>query len=195
MQHIVFIIPPANFRDEEILIPAEILGKVPVHIDIASTARKMVKGVKGKLLRPTLTLEELNTDSYDAVVVVGGPGTKKFLWGYKPLLVFLQSAHRQHKLICGICAGSVVLAHAGILKDVAATTFDSEEYIKELRKAGAQYTAADLVWTGDIITASGPQAAGKFGEEIRHALEIRSNAEKKVHESISIPLATPFNDV
>src|ERR1035437_1506337 len=198
MKKVVFIIPPENFRDEELLSPLGLLKKKGILTDVASTEIKSIRGVKGAHVKSTLKISDINLPEYDAVIVVGGEGTEKHLWNYKPLRELFILANQKGKIIGGICAGSVVLAHTGLLKGMKATTFPSESFIKELKNSGAVYTGRGLEYDDTIITASGPAAADEFGKAIIHALNSKSKGRVhkrvSVHESETIPMTTPFDD-
>jgi putative intracellular protease/amidase len=49
--------------------------------------------------------------------------------------------------------------------------YEDKSTIADLTKGGAQYEKTDVVISGNIITASGPQAAEKFAKAI--ALSVR----------------------
>lgn len=190
MKKILCIIPPHDFRDEEFNIPLSIFESASYLVDVASTATGDVVGVKGSIVRPDKLLGDLSHEDYDAFVVVGGSGTKKYLWENTTLHKLLKKAYMNNRLISGICAGSVVLARAGLLKNIPSTTFQSEDYIDELKKAGAQNTGSELEVHGNLITASGPDAAHKFARAICQRLEMTSN-----HKTMVMPEKNPFFDL
>lgn len=72
------------------------------------------------------------------------------------------------KIVGAICIAPVTLARAGLLKNKKVTTYSST--INDIKSAGAKYTGNDVERDGNIITASGPAAAQKFGEAIVKAL-------------------------
>lgn len=192
MKEVVFIVPPEKFRDEELFAPMEQLRKIPVHIEIASTLVKTIQGVKGAKIDSTLNIADVGPDDFDAYIVVGGLGTHQHLWYNKQLHELLHDASQKGKLIAGICSGSVVLAHAGLLKGKRATTFQSESYIDELLKAGAIYKAHNIEMSGNIITASGPEVANEFGKEISSYL--RNSLGHKMLESVTVPYKNTYHD-
>ena len=75
------------------------------------------------------------------------------------------------KVLAAICIAPAILADAGVLEGVRATSFSSER--GRLRKGGARYTGAAVEWDGLIITGSGPMAASQFGRAIADALTSR----------------------
>ncbi|MHC4062693.1 MAG: DJ-1/PfpI family protein, partial [Planctomycetota bacterium] len=72
------------------------------------------------------------------------------------------------KVLAAICIAPVVLANAGLLNGVRATSFLSER--ETLQVAGAEFTGAPVERDGLIITASDPSAANLFGRAIADAL-------------------------
>ncbi|HRH67020.1 MAG TPA: DJ-1/PfpI family protein [Bacteroidia bacterium] len=192
MKNVVFIVPPELFRDEELFRPMEILNKSGIHTEIASTAVKTITGMKGVPVTSSRKINQIDPEDYEMFVVIGGSGTQTHLWRHQPLLDLLSRADKAGKLIAGICAGSVVLAHAGLLNHKNATTFAAVNFINELKNSGAVYTQNEVEVSGNIITGSGPDAAKEFGKALVYAL---GNKKDYTHESISIPLHSPFDDI
>lgn len=192
MKKVVFIVPPELFRDEELLRPMEILNAEGIQTDIASTVVKSVTGMKGTVINATIKISEIDPEVYSSIIVIGGTGTQTHLWNYRPLLLILKRSYEEGKLIGGICSGSVVLAHAGILTGKKATTFPAISFFTELKRSGAIYNPVNIEITGNIITGSGPDAAIEFGKAVANALKEHQGT---FHESVSIPLNTPFNDI
>lgn len=61
-----------------------------------------------------------------------------------------------------ICLAPVCLANAGVLSGKKATVYPDE--VAGLKSAGALYTGARVEVDGRIVTASGPESTGEFGE-------------------------------
>ena len=99
---------------------------------------------------------------------IGGSGAKEYFNNKYAQGIAKQAAEKK-KVLGAICIAPTILANAGVLKGVSATSFPSEE--SQLRSAGAKYTGSDVERDGLIITGSGPQAATQFGQAIVKALE------------------------
>jgi protease I len=164
---VLMIIAPANFRDEEFKEPYTLLTEVGVSITVASTDTVAATGMLGMVVKPDIILDQVNVDSFDAVVVIGGSGCTK-LYDNTVLHKILQQFNDQGKTIGAICLAPVILARAGILADKKATVYSSAK--DDISKCGAQYTSHDVETDGTIITASGPQAANDFARTILKAL-------------------------
>ncbi len=97
-------------------------------------------------------LDEL-TDP-DVIVVPGGVGTRA-LGPDHPITAWVAACHRTTRYTTSVCTGSIVLAAAGLLDGLTATTHWS--CYEELRALGARPTAERVVEHLDrrIITAAG----------------------------------------
>jgi len=76
MAKIVMIIAPERFRDEELFVTKEELEKAGHETVIASSVKGICSGSRGGFATATLTLNEVQASDYDAVVFVGGGGSK-----------------------------------------------------------------------------------------------------------------------
>ena len=163
----VMIIAQNNFRDEELLKPKEVLEKNGVIVTVASSSLKESTGTLGAKVKPDILFTNINVADYDAVIFVGGSGASEY-WDNPTAHKIANEANNAKKIVGAICIAPVTLAKAGLLKDKKATTFSST--INDIKSAGAKYTGAEVEIDGNIITASGPAAAQKFGETIVKAL-------------------------
>jgi transcriptional regulator GlxA family with amidase domain len=90
--------------------------------------------------------------SPDVVVVPGGFGTRALL-DREPLLEWLRGAHETSTWTTSVCTGSLLLAAAGLLDGVRATTHWVARDI--LRDLGAEVVDERVVIDGKIATAAG----------------------------------------
>ena len=91
----------------------------------------------------------------DVVVVPGGIGTRALLQPGTPILEWLRVVHPSTRFTTSVCTGALVLAAAGLLDGLTATTHWAN--YDELRALGAEPTAQRVVEHLDrrIITAAG----------------------------------------
>lgn len=168
---ILMVIAEKGFRDEELLIPQKEFIKNGFKVIVASTSSGEAIGKFGAKVKPDAEVSKVNFLDYDAIVVVGGPGSKDYLWNNKVLLKGLADAFVKEKVISAICISPVVLAKAGVLNGKKATIFPDSWGINELKKAGAIYVSQSVVVDGKIVTGDGPDAATKFAQEIMKLLK------------------------
>lgn len=167
----LFVVAQENFRDEEYMVPKDVLERGGVAVITASPDGGIAKGMLGAKVKTDLKLREVNPSDYDAVVVVGGSGSPKHLWGNVELERILKSAAGNGKVVAAICLSGAALAKAGVLKGRNATVFETPDSLNALRDGGASYVRKDVVVDGRVITASGPAAAETFGKKIIEALK------------------------
>jgi transcriptional regulator GlxA family with amidase domain len=91
----------------------------------------------------------------DVVVVPGGTGTRRLL-DDEQILGWLRRAHESSRWTTSVCTGSLLLAAAGILDGLEATTHWLE--LETLSRYGAQPVARRVVEQGKVMTAAGVSA-------------------------------------
>ena len=164
---IVMIIAPQNFRDEELLQPKNILTEKGAKVTVASASLEIAKGMLGAEIKPDMLTSDIKPEDWDAIILIGGTGSSVY-WNDPSVHSLLNEAVKQNKIVGAICIAPVTLANAGILSGKKATVFSSE--VQKLKDKGAECTGKDVERDGNIITASGPQAAKEFGNAIVQAL-------------------------
>jgi protease I len=177
MAKVLFILAKEGFRDEEFLVPAEILQNKGHQIFVASNTNKGNKaiGADGAEVIVDVSLDEVNVKDYDMIVFVGGPGALENLDNEKSYRIARETVENK-KHLAAICISPTILAQSGVLKNKKATVWSSASYkesIEILKKNGAEYVDEPVVVEdgGYLITANGPKAAKEFGDALSRALE------------------------
>ena len=106
-------------------------------------------------------------DRPDIVVVPGGLATRKLLAG-DPLIDWLRAVHPTTTWTTSVCTGSLLLAAAGLLDGLDATTHWLAE--DALNALGAKYTHERVVCRGKIITAAGVSSGIDMGLVLANAI-------------------------
>ncbi len=91
----------------------------------------------------------------DVVVVPGGAGTRALLHD-REVRDWLRAAHAGSRWTTSVCTGSLVLAAAGLLEGVEATTHWAAR--DELGRLGARYVERRVVEHERIVTSAGVSA-------------------------------------
>ncbi|HWF52516.1 MAG TPA: DJ-1/PfpI family protein [Solirubrobacteraceae bacterium] len=135
--------------------PYEVLGHIPgAQLVFAATGTGPVRSGDGALaIMADASLNEI--DSCDVLVVPGGPGTNQAITDGS-LVAWVRRIHATTRWTTSVCTGSVVLAAAGLLDGVEATTH--WQAIDTLEALGARYTAQRVVTRGKIMTSAGVSA-------------------------------------
>ncbi|HEX9653714.1 MAG TPA: DJ-1/PfpI family protein [bacterium] len=165
---VLIILAHNNFRDEEYQAAREKLEKSGAKIIVASTIKKGAAGSQGMKLDPDLLIDDVNGQEFDAVVFIGGTGASQY-WHDVTAHEIARQAAEKGKIIAASSHAAVTLAVAGLLTGKRATGHVSIH--EKLSVQGAILTGSKLERDGNIITASGPNAAREFAEALAQALK------------------------
>lgn len=169
---ILMVIPPSQYRDEELNTPRELFLEEGFDVTVASTETGVAEGMLGATETVEHTIDGLNVMDYDAMVIVGGMGSPEYLWQSDVLRRHVkQLAEANGKVLASICLSGAVLGLAGVLNGKRATVYETLESKQALEANGATYTGDALTVDGATITANGPEAASDFGHAIIKALQ------------------------
>lgn len=165
---ILMIVAPKNFHDEEYLQPKQAFEAQGFEVKTASLTSS-ASGMLGLEIKTDLLLDEVNVDSYDAIVFVGGSGASVYFTNIKALEIARKAAAKE-KTIGAICIAPAILANAGVLARRKATVFPDKRLIENLKDKGAFYVNSNVIGDDNIITADGPNSARLFAKKIIETL-------------------------
>jgi len=158
--------------------PYEVLSRVP-GVDLCFVAAEPgVKRSDNGLLAIVADHAVADMPRPDIVLVPGGHG-EVHVREDERILDWLRTAHETTRFTTSVCTGSLVLAAAGLLDGVRATTHWTG--MAELGRLGAVPVHERVVREGKIITAAGVSsgidmaitlAAELAGEEIAQAIQL-----------------------
>ncbi len=136
--------------------PYEVLQRLPgATVTFVGERKGMVRTDNGFLgLNVDATFDEVPHP--DVVVIPGGVGTRPLVANPDhPIFDWVRGAHETSRFTTSVCTGSLVLAAAGLLDGLTATTHWGA--YESLRKLGAEPTGQRVVEHLDhrIITAAG----------------------------------------
>lgn len=128
-----------------------------------------------------LSIEEINIDNYDALVIPGGFGMAGFFKdGKNPKIQdIIQKFYKKNKIIIGVCTGAILLGETGILKNKKATTYflDNERYFKQLKKFDTISIKETIVRDENIFTTANPESALRMAFILLEILTDKKNCD------------------
>ena len=169
---VAMIIAYKDFRDEEYLIPKEILQAQHAIISTVSTENGKAIGTFGATANVDVLIKNLDVRNFEIVLFIGGEGMVEHIDDANFHRVAIDAA-RARKILGAICVSPCVLAKAGLLAGKRATVWHSETNkttIKILQDNNAIFVDEPVVVDGNIITANGPTAAKEFANRLTEML-------------------------
>jgi putative intracellular protease/amidase len=150
MQIAFFLFPGITALDA--VGPYEVLQRLPgAEVVFVATEPGPQRTDNGALaLTADVSIDEVT--SPDILVMPGGFGTRALMQDEK-VLSWVRTVHETSTWTTSVCTGSLVLAAAGLLEGLEATTYWSQ--LPVLAKYGAKPTGRRVVEQGKIFTAAG----------------------------------------
>jgi putative intracellular protease/amidase len=158
--------------------PYEVLSRIPGAEVIFVAAEPGPKRTETKMLSIIAETSFDDLSEPEILVVPGGYGTRA-LMGDKGHLDWLRASHETSEWTTSVCTGSLLLAAAGILDGLEATTYWIE--LETLESYGARPVRRRVVEQGKVMTAAGVSAgidmaltlaARIAGNEVAEAIQL-----------------------
>ena len=151
-EHKVALFLADGFETIEALTVADILFRAGIPCTkVSVTGSTVVMSSHKVAVVADTTIDALDFDSFDMLVLPGGiPGTPN-LRACAPLMEQIASFHDNGRTIAAICAAPSIFAELGFLTGIRATCNPSVE--ESLIFGGADLVREDVVTSGNIITS------------------------------------------
>jgi protease I len=121
----------------------------------------------GYKVESDLTFEEVNTDEYEAILVLGGRAPE-YLRHNDKLLSIVRDFHTAEKWVFSICHGIQVLIAAGLTEGKNMTCYENVRY--ELETKGGVFCTEQAIRDGQFVTGQTWQSHPEFYREIFNCL-------------------------
>lgn len=163
---VVFVVANEGYQPIEYAVPKKLLEQSGITVLTASNKLAPAIAKDGSNCAVDMLIQDIKIDDVDGVFIVGGPGALDALDNQITYQMLKQAAAAQKK-IGAICISTRILAQAGLLNDKQATGWNGDNELPGIYKQhNVHYKAHDVVRDGDILTATGPEAAREYGEQI-----------------------------
>jgi protease I len=181
----VLIVATDGFEQWELFGPRQILQQRGAEVVLASLKRDPIQATvhddPGKTIRPDLTIDEVNPDDFDALILPGGVRNPDTLRLHGNAIELIKAFDRQGKPIGAICHGPWLLVEADLLRGRTATSWGSIR--TDLRNAGANVIDEAAVTDGNIVTSRNPDDVEPFTNAIIDLIENIPEVEEIRHPS------------
>ncbi|MBI5427811.1 MAG: DJ-1/PfpI family protein [Nitrospinae bacterium] len=167
---IMLAIPKNQFDEEELFETRAVLESAGARTIVLSKTGQEAGGMKKTRFKPDGMIVDWNKQAgvaakYDAVLVIGGKGSEKFLWDDPILPQILTDHYRAGKIVGASGLSVAVLARAALLGGEASGP-DYAPFLKELAGSGTVRTDRAVTCCGKVVSASGGEASREFAETI-----------------------------
>ena len=169
----VLLLLAEGFEEIEALGTADILRRMNVSVTTAALEKNHVTGSHNITVTADALLNDVDTATFDAVVLPGGlPGSLN-LYNDERVINILYNFAGENKVTAAICAAPMVLDKAGLLEKCSFTMYPAEDLYKYLRD-NKRPVADRVVTDGKVITGKGPGATAEFAAAVAAALDVSS---------------------
>ncbi len=161
MTKILFLIPPENFRDEELVKIKKVLEKEGVETEVVSTAVGKAVGMLGAEEEVKKSVYEIKPKEYEALVIPGGIGIS-LISEDKKIHNLIKKFFDRKKPVVALSNGILLLIKADVLenKKISAQGIDEEV----LKKKKLKLSENEIEIDENLITCSNPKKAEEVGK-------------------------------
>ncbi len=170
----VLMIATDGFEQDELFKPRQALLDAGVKVTLASIGTDAIQGVvndseKGESITPDLSLDDVDTDDYDALVLPGGVGNPDKMRLQERAIEIVTEFMEDDKIVAAICHAPWLLVEADVVDSRRVTSWPSVR--TDLENAGADVVDEEVVVDGNLITSRKPDDIPAFNAAILEALE------------------------
>ncbi len=163
------ILTADQFEDMEVMYPLFRLLEAGWKVDVAAPEIKAIHGEFGYAeLEPVITIDEVNPDKYDLLVIPGGSpdGAPLTVSKLKKAQEITKSFFKKGKPVASICHGPWTLAAAGVVNGKHLTSFWHDGVPESVKKAGGVWEDNEVVVDGNLVTSRWPADLPAFMREV-----------------------------
>ena len=162
------ILTANEFEDMEVFFPYFRLLEEGVEVDVAAPQTGVIHGEHGYSLTIAKTIDEVDPDKYDLLVVPGGSpdGAPATVRKVKKAQEIAKSFFAKNKPVASICHGPWLLVSADLVRGRHLTSYWHDGVPEEIQATGGIYEDKDVVVDGNLVTSRWPMDLPAFVREM-----------------------------
>ncbi len=177
----VAILATDGFEQSELFEPKKALEDAGAEVSIVSLKSGEIKGWDekdwGRKVKVDLTIDEANSDDFDALQLPGGVINPDLLRTNEKVLSFVKSFFDKGKPVAAICHAPWTLINAEVVKGREMTSYHTIR--KDLENAGAKWVDKEVVVDNGLVTSRNPDDIPAFNKKmIEEIAEGKHNQQK-----------------
>lgn len=171
----VYILLGDGFETAEALVPADLMRRAGIEVALVGVNGKRVVSGQGVAVEADITMQEVDFDKLEMVMLPGGLGGVDAINASIPAITLLQRAATAGRWVTAICAAPTILAHQGLLDRRNAIVYPGME--EDMYSAIVQ-VGQKIVRDGRFITAQAAGSSFDFGLKLIEVLRGEDAAER-----------------
>lgn len=164
----VAILLGTGFEEAEAIVPADLLRRAGVEVTLVGLDGRQVVSSHNITVTADLTLEELDREQVDMLMLPGGLGGVEAISSNMHAQALLQYCYDHGRWLAAICAAPTILANLGMLDRRKAVCYPGME---ELMGSAVVQMCSPVVVDGHIITGEAAGSAYPFGLKLVEILK------------------------
>jgi protease I len=168
----VLILATDGFEQDELFLPRQALLDAGARVTLASIKTDPITGEKGgekgRSITPDVTLGQVDTEDFDALLLPGGVGNPDKLRIQGRAVEIVQEFMDDDKIVAAICHAPWLLIEADVVDGRRATSWPSVR--TDLANAGASVLDEEVVIDRNLITSRKPDDIPAFNRALIEAL-------------------------
>jgi protease I len=156
--HKAVVLTADKFEDMEVYFPVFRLQEEGWTVTIAAPTMQPIYGEHGYGLKPDTTIDKVNPDDYDLLILPGGSpnGAPTTVRKIKEAQNIAKSFFTKNKPVATICHGPYTLVSAGLVNGRHLTSYWHDGVPEEIKKSGGVWEDKDVVVDGNLVSSRWP---------------------------------------
>ena len=166
--HKAVVLTADKFEDMEVYFPIFRLKEEGWLVTVAAPTMEIMYGENGYRLRPDTTIDSIDPDDYDLLIIPGGApdGAPTTVRKIKHAQEIAKSFFAKNKPVAAICHGPYTLVSAGLVKGRHLTSYWHDGVPEEIKDAGGIWEDREVVVDGNLVSSRWPLDLPAFMKEI-----------------------------
>lgn len=180
----VSILLADGFEESEALITADLLSRAGVEVTLTGLTADPVVGSHKIWVIPDASIEQINPDQLEMLVLPGGLGGVSGIESSKKADALIKACFKKNIYLAAICAAPTILANMGLLDGVEAVCYPGmEDQMGSAVCTGKSHVVvSDRIITGEACGSTFPFAltlvsllkGNETAERIKHEIHYHS---------------------
>ena len=176
----IYMFLGTGFEETEAVAPLDLLRRANVEVKTVGLNGQVITGSHGIPVTADMTIEDLDFETMDGVILPGGLGGVASIRGCRKAMEALAYSKEKGLLTAAICAGPTILADLGITDGKTAVCYPGCEE----NMGAANVVTVAAVTDGTVITGSSAGCAIPFGLELITYLKGKAEAERIANQIV-----------